>query len=376
MKIESICWLYEIMYGGVESRAGHLADCLSINHEVELIYARTIRGVFSRHDSKYGFRHKGINIFFNPYKVHYKRFWEEYFIRRTAKYIMLCRDKVDIVDGQGINALPGVWAGIPTVTTVHGTRLWVGNNAGKAEREILEKACKIIATTKKTRQELIDSGVPAEKMSVVYNGVDYNRIRGVMVDKNALLRKYRLNPDKKIILSVHNFDKVKNVRRTIDSFNAFNNGGYQLVFIGHGNEESEYKNYVSHNSINDICFLGRLPQSEVYKFYRASDLLLLPSLRESWGSVFVEAMAACCPVLMSRRCGITEAITDMKEAVIVDPNSVDDIKKGIEKIFTGKGLRESLIGNGLEFAEKITWENQASLLEEEFIMVLNGKKWI
>ena len=63
MKIKSISWLYEILFGGVESRAEHLADYLSTNHEVELIYARTIRGILSKRGDGKGFKHKKLNIF-------------------------------------------------------------------------------------------------------------------------------------------------------------------------------------------------------------------------------------------------------------------------------------------------------------------------
>jgi glycosyltransferase involved in cell wall biosynthesis len=345
LKIKSICWLYEILYGGVESRAEHLADYLSIKQNVEFVYAQTIGGIFAKHGDGHRFRHKKINIFFNPYKVYYKRFWEEYFIRRATEYIKSRRNDTDIVDGQGINAIPGIRANIPTITTVHGTHLWVGNNVGKLEMETLEKADKIIATTKRTKQELVDSGVPDGKICVIYNGVDFNQIQELKVDKSDLLRKYRLNTDKNIVLSVHNFAHKKNVKRTIDSFNSFNHGDYQLVFIGHGNEEVAHKKYVLNNNIKDIHFLGRLPQPEVYKFYRVSDLFLLPSLEgESWGIIFVEAMAAGCPVVLSNLCGITEAIEDMKEAIIVDPYSCEDIKHGIEKVFASKDLRENLIG--------------------------------
>jgi len=373
MRIKSICWLYKILYGGVEARAEHLADYLSTNHEVELIYARTIRGMLSKHGGGHGFKHKELNIFFNPYRVYSKRFWEEYFISRATRYIRSCRDKTDIVDGQGINAIPGIRAGLPTVTTVHGTRLWVGNNVGKLEKETLEKADKIIATTKHTKQELVDSGVTDEKICVIYNGVDLIQIQEVKVEKSGLLRKYQLNPDKKVILSVHNFDRVKNTKLAIDSFNSFNHGDYQLVFIGHGYEEPVHKKYVLSNNIKDVYFLGRLSQSEVYKFYKGSELFLLPSLRESWGTVFVEAMAAGCPVVLSNQCGITEAIQDMKEVIIVDPYSCDEIKKGIEKVFASKDLRDNLTGNGLEFARALSWENQGRLLENELIKVLNSR---
>ncbi|MFC1967382.1 glycosyltransferase family 4 protein [Chloroflexota bacterium] len=370
MKIKSICWLYEIMYGGVETRAEHLADYLSINHDVELIYARTMK---SKEPVNANFKHKRINIFFNPYRIYRKRFWEEYFINKASAYVNSHRNDIDIIDGQGINAIPGISAGLPTITTVHGTRTWVGNNISKLEKETLEKADKIIANTKRTKQELVNSGVPEGKMTVIYNGVDYKKIQEIKIDKFDLLKKYKLNTDKKVILSVHNFDKVKNVKRTIDSFNMFNHGSYQLAFIGHGNYETDHKNYISYNDIEDVYFLGRLPQAEVYKFYRASDLLLLPSLRESWGNVYVEAMAAGCPVVLSHLCGVTEAIENMKQAVIINPYNTDDIKKGIEKVFASQTLRENLTGNGIEFARGLEWKNQGKLLENEIAEVLKQR---
>lgn len=58
ISIKSICWLYETLYGGVESRAGHLTAYLSKNHDVELVYAQTIGRIFAKHGDGHSYFRK------------------------------------------------------------------------------------------------------------------------------------------------------------------------------------------------------------------------------------------------------------------------------------------------------------------------------
>ena len=86
MHIKSISWLHNINYGGVEVRAYKMAKFLSQFAEVEFFFARTFFSNIN-YQNKVNFRYTPIQIYLNPYKFHRKRFWEEFFAKKTTIYL-------------------------------------------------------------------------------------------------------------------------------------------------------------------------------------------------------------------------------------------------------------------------------------------------
>src|SRR5450432_3401800 len=85
--------------------------------------------------------------------------------------------------------------------------------------------------------------------------------------------------------------------------------------------------------------------------------LLMTSLFESFGLPIVEAMASGCPVVTSNRYGAKEIAGDA--AVLVDPESVDSIAEGIERVLSERLLRARLIHAGYERSRGFTWDRCA-----------------
>lgn len=111
-----------------------------------------------------------------------------------------------------------------------------------------------------------------------------------------------------------------------------------------------------------VRWLGWLWNEELPALYRMADALLLPSLFESVGMPIIEAMAAGCPVLTSNRHGARE----MGEgaALLVNPESTDEIAAGIERLLTDASLRDELRAAGVQRAQPFTWRRCASKVWE------------
>jgi len=92
--------------------------------------------------------------------------------------------------------------------------------------------------------------------------------------------------------------------------------------------------------------------------YRLAEGLLLPSLYESVGMPVMEAMACGCPTLTANRYGTLELAEGA--AVLVDPDSVDDIAAGIVRLLEDQPLRAELRAAGLKRAEQFTWQRTAA----------------
>ena len=107
-----------------------------------------------------------------------------------------------------------------------------------------------------------------------------------------------------------------------------------------------------------VRWLGWLDNRELPAVYAQAEGLLLPSLYESVGMPVMEAMAMGCPALTSDRYGTREIAKDA--ALLVDPESVEDIARGIDRLLDDKALRGRLRTAGRLRAAQFTWERTAA----------------
>ena len=82
----------------------------------------------------------------------------------------------------------------------------------------------------------------------------------------------------------------------------------------------------------NIVFTGRVPYDEIQKYYMLMDMLVLPSYREGFPTVILEAGAMGVPVAVSKMTGCIDSIKEGETGVFVDINN-DSIKAGIECFF-------------------------------------------
>jgi glycosyltransferase involved in cell wall biosynthesis len=100
----------------------------------------------------------------------------------------------------------------------------------------------------------------------------------------------------------------KNVDKLLEAFSAavksHKNASLRLSIVGTGPLEQELRQRCSELGIQELVeFKGYCPQRELPKLLRTADFFVLPSLREPWGLVALEAMLCRVPVLISTQCG-------------------------------------------------------------------------
>ncbi len=281
--------------------------------------------------------------------------------------------------------------GLKTVVTVHDLgseylpsmhQLKQQLYLGFMQKFQLKTATKIIAVSNATKQDLIKRvGIEPEKVKVVYEGFDKELFRPVKGDTLVnSLRQYDLKPKtlasqglakqvlKTYFLFVGTVQPRKNLERLIRAFARLHlegvstffhlRGGLQLVIAGSkGWLSDDIYNLPKQLGIEDrVKFLGYVPDEDLPALYSGAAALTFPSLFEGFGLPILEAQSCGCPVLTSNVSSMPEVAG--KGAVLVDPYSVDDIVKGIERV-QGTGYRVQLINQGLENVRRFSWEKCA-----------------
>jgi glycosyltransferase involved in cell wall biosynthesis len=183
------------------------------------------------------------------------------------------------------------------------------------------------------------SGVNLEKFK--HDAVLQQKIRAEMNVANSdvlFLFLGRLNLDKGLMDLAQAFIKanLKNAK---------------LLFVGPDEHNIKTKiqnlNDFNNSLIQFVDYTDR-PQD----FMMAADVLCLPSYREGFGSVIIEAAACGTPALASRIYGITDAIVENETGLLHEPKNVDDIAKKLQYLVENPDARERLGKNAYKRAVK------------------------
>jgi glycosyltransferase involved in cell wall biosynthesis len=116
-----------------------------------------------------------------------------------------------------------------------------------------------------------------------------------------------------------------------------------------------------------VMFAGFVPPTDLNGHYRKADVLVNPSLSESFGMSLVEAMVNEVPVVATRVGGMTEIVEDGKSGLLVEPGNPSALAQAILRLLTDDGLRKSMGEAARRRAmELFSWEKIAGDLLDHY----------
>src|SRR5260370_35428915 len=182
------------------------------------------------------------------------------------------------------------------------------------------------------------------------------------------------------VLYAGNIKPQKNLPRLIEAFAVAKPdlrehpkySKLKLLLIGDSAEEhSDLRRAVLRSRVQaDVRFLGFVPHPVLLVFYSRASAFLFPSLYEGFGLPPLEAMAHGTQVLTSSSSSVPEVFADA--ALLVNPENVFEIARGIRQILTEDVTREALIRRGHELVRKYSWERSAGQVREVYRSVIAG----
>jgi glycosyltransferase involved in cell wall biosynthesis len=245
-------------------------------------------------------------------------------------------------------------------------------------RRALNRADHIFAVSHASKRDLARFfHIPESKISVVYDAVDERFLSEPLpADADRILERHAVNTP--YVLYAGNIRPQKNLPRLIEAFavaKAELRGNpefdqLKLLVIGEAlNRHADLRRAVVRARVReDVRFLGFVPRPVLRVFYSRALAFLFPSLYEGFGLPPLEAMAHGTPVLTSNVSSLPEVFQEA--ALLVNPENVFDIARGIRQILTDNALRQTLRGRGYERARMYSWENAARLVHAAYRSVL------
>ncbi|QDU49709.1 glycosyltransferase [Gimesia panareensis] len=212
--------------------------------------------------------------------------------------------------------------------------------------------------------------LPADKVTVVPNGVEFQRFAGA---KPADLSCWKIPEGAKVILSVGRLDPQKAPGDLLAAFLQFAAQApeFHLLFVGDGPLKAELEQRASQSEFADrIHFAGWQPQ--IPELMRAADCLVLSSLWEGMPNVVLEAMAAGLPVISTKVDGIFELIQPGEQGTLVEIGSVDQLRRALVDLRTSPAQFLKMSENAQTLVEQeFTWESIAQKYDQIYSRILS-----
>ena len=258
-----------------------------------------------------------------------------------------------------LTAIASFIAGVPIRIHTYTGQPWVGMSGIKgwlARRSDwligrLNTCC--YADSASQREFLINQLIVKEdRLHVIgagsLSGVDlqrFDRDHFSIKERDTLRQSLGIPPDAEIILFVGRITQEKGVRELLDAFSGLKNAGFRahLILVGPLDLDSGAGGVIMQDeitSIPDTHFVGYTEIPE--QFMAIADILCLPSYREGFGTVVIEAAAMGLSTVGSNIFGLVDAIVDEETGILVTPCDVMALQEALVRLLSDAMLRTSM----------------------------------
>jgi hypothetical protein len=234
----------------------------------------------------------------------------------------------------------------------------------RLELFLYRKASAIIAVTHAFRNELIERGVPGEKIYVVLNGANTNLLTPREMDSSL---KKELGLEDKFVVGyigthgmAHALDKVLLAAEQLQHIEQL-----VFLFVGGGACLDVVRNMILNKQLKNVTVLGRQPKSEILRYWSLCNIALVPLKDHKLFTTVIpskifEAMAMGIPMVAPIPNGEAASIIEATATgVVVEPEKPEKLAKMIEKLFQNPSLLKAYKEKGPEAAKNYSRQAMA-----------------
>ena len=179
-------------------------------------------------------------------------------------------------------------------------------------------------------------------------GLKQNDVVGLFIGK--------LWPHKDVLLLI---DAIKEVTKKHDM---------KFIIIGDGPDYNEMVKKIKHLQIEEHIIVKKIVNSTV-PYYSAADIFVMPSIKEQFGLVYLEAMACGLPVIAVNGHVVPEILGDA--GLLFQQGNSEDLANKIIKLINNIKLYEKLKMKGIERVKKFTWSKAAKQYYKAYKMLIH-----
>ena len=202
---------------------------------------------------------------------------------------------------------------------------------------------KTLVDSHSQRSFLIEKGIVDEQNSIVLgngsiSGVDLKRFKHDSIIRKSIRHDLGANNSTTILLFLGRLKKEKGVLELVDAFSKLSDNYKNTVLWLVGPDEEELQPKLENIEGVRLVSFTNVPEH----YMAAADIFVLPSYREGFGSVVIEAAACGIPTVGTNVYGLSDAIVNGKTGLLVEPRSAVELENAMQKLIENKKLRENM----------------------------------
>ena len=257
-------------------------------------------------------------------------------------------------DGPAAVAL-GAHFGVPVSIKARGADIhfWGHNQATAHQVRAAGQSAKgLLAVSEALKADMVRIGMPGERITVHYTGVDLDRFT---VQDRASVKAHR-GVSGPLLVSVGALIPRKGQSLVIDALPHLPDA--KLVLIGEGEDRARLSQQAGALGVADrVTFTGNLPHEEISAWLSAADVMALPSASEGLANAWVEALACGTPIVITNAGGAREVLVDESAGHIVE-RTAEGVLAGLQSVLAAPPSRAAC----RQIAERFTWGRNTEAL--------------
>jgi glycosyltransferase involved in cell wall biosynthesis len=214
----------------------------------------------------------------------------------------------------------------------------------------LRRAAKVICPTQDYAQLMINRyGVERSKTMVIPGATSFTELPKPKARTQHPVR----------LLFVGRLTKQKNVSMLLDALNIYrqnHDSSFQLEIVGEGELRDDIEEQIRRLGLETLVTLrGALYGKELEDAYEGSDIFVLPTLFESFGLVYIEAMTKGLPIISTNVRAVRNVVVNNRNGLLTNVNP-SDFCAAIRQLATDTPLYESISAHNLEDVGLYGWD--------------------
>ncbi|MBN1694614.1 glycosyltransferase [candidate division WOR-3 bacterium] len=251
----------------------------------------------------------------------------------------------------------------------------------RLENNVLKAANSIITLSRASKEDICNRGIKKKKIFIVPNGINGGFLHYKKPNTTDLSKKYKISHSKIKLGFIGSLKAVEDVITLLDAIailkKQFTNN-IVLIIIGEGPMFSYFNNHAKNIGIKEMVrFIGRVPNSEIKKYYSMLDIFVIPRLKNKMTETIsplkiLEAMGIGIPVIGSNVGGIAEIIKDGVNGFLFEPQNPEDLAKVLKKLINSKNLCKKVADRAKFWVqENRKWDNLIETYRRVYKNLLN-----
>jgi len=212
---------------------------------------------------------------------------------------------------------------------------YISDGARELAREelIYHQADAIVVPSQVARQSFITEGIAAEKVHVIPYGVRLDRFKKTGSPPSGQNARFE-------VLFVGGVSLRKGIPYLLKAFAKLRHPYKRLRIIG--SVPSSFKPFLATLPLDDVEFVGAVPQTELVDYMSRSHVMVLPSIEEGLALVQGQALSCGCPIIASTATGSQDLFTDGVEGFILPIRDWDGIVDRLQRLADDPDLRDRM----------------------------------